>query len=82
MQLLLLTTTALEYIRHPVSLCLQTYIEHGRSLAGTGYASGVKSDPFHDETEDHYLGRASIFLDPLLLLVPIDEWVAVVDDNV
>ena len=60
----------------------QTYIEHGRSLAGTDYITDIHSDPFYDEPEDHHIGRATAYLDPLMYAMFVDEWTPIIDYKV
>jgi len=66
---------------HP-ALFPQEFIERGRNLAGTVYATDISTDPFYDEPEDHHIGRATVYLDPLLYVMYIDEWTPLIDYKV
>jgi Kinesin protein 1B len=57
----------------------QKYVESGRSLEGTEYCFNKQLDPFYDEPEDHMIGRATVYLDPLVYVMFIDEWTPVID---
>ncbi len=57
-------------------------MEKGRSLDGTSYTLDPQSDPFYDEPEDHHIGRATVYLDPLMYVMFVDEWTPVIDYKV
>jgi hypothetical protein len=57
----------------------QKYVECGRSLEGTEYCFNKQLDPFYDEPDDHLIGRATVYLDPLVYVMFIDEWTPIID---
>lgn len=61
---------------------VQMFIEKGRDLTDSIYATNPKSDPFYDEPEDLHIGRATVYLDPLVYAMFVNEWTPIIDYKV
>ncbi len=56
----------------------QAFVSAGRELPVPGYEDPL-TDPFHVEPEDMSLGKATVFLDTLLHIMPISETTPILD---
>jgi hypothetical protein len=56
----------------------QAFVTNDRSLPVPGYEDPL-TDPFHVEPEDMVIGKATVFLDTLLHIMPISETTPILD---
>eukprot|EP01138_Halocafeteria_seosinensis_P014116 gb/GECG01014414.1/.p1 GENE.gb/GECG01014414.1/~~gb/GECG01014414.1/.p1 ORF type:complete len:1196 (+),score=251.93 gb/GECG01014414.1/:1-3588(+) len=55
----------------------QIFVEEGRTLEGNPYTG--ENDPFFDPAENERIGKATIYLDPLLYVLDVDEATPIID---
>ena len=75
---------SLECVYGRGGLIASRYVPHTPSPSPLCVGSGSPyldndNNPFVDPPEDALVGRATVYLDPIMYLMPVDEWIPIID---